>query len=171
MSGMAAPRLALRVRREGLFATGLLLAIHLGAAWAGEAPPPAGRSASAVTEIALERDCFGCAAGSMLVLRRSGTATYTITGKARHGTADHAAEGVVRPRDFDTLARLLVTQGFFEMRDEYGDPQQQDGEWVIVAAVRDGQRKHVFERNQAGPPSLQAIERAIDSVRVRIFGR
>ena len=59
-----------------------------------------------ITEISLERDCSGCATGSVLVLRRDGSATLTTTGKARLGTADRVAVGRVRSEDFEQLAQL-----------------------------------------------------------------
>jgi hypothetical protein len=133
------------------------------AAQSATAPP-----ARTITEITLERDCSGCPTGSTIVLRRNGTATHSLTGKARHGTTDRSAEGEVPSRDFDELARLLVSANFFELNDEYDDPTLVDGEWAIMTAIRDGERKTVLNRNHAGPETLATLERAIDALRVRI---
>lgn len=157
-----------RRRRNGFLAAAALLAPCLGPACVAATPSLDGPSAPSITEITLERDCFGCPTGSILVLRRSGAATYTITGKARHGTVDRAAKGVVRGKDFDGLARLMVSQGFFGLKEQYGDPERRDGEWTSIGATRDGQEKKVLDRGHAGPPSLAAIEKAIDALRARI---
>jgi hypothetical protein len=127
----------------------------------------AGRSA-AITEITLERGCSGCPTGSIVILRRSGVATLTLTGNARFGTGDRTSQGRVAPKDFEELARLLLSQGFFELKAEYSDPQTQDGEWAAIIAVRDGQERKVHARNHAGPPSLEAIQKAIEAVKARI---
>ena len=133
-----------------------------------DSPSPAASPVPAVNEITHERNCFGCPTGSILVLKRDGTATYTVTGNARQGTADRTSTGRIGREEFDSLARLLVARGFFAMQDEYADPQLRDGEWSSVTAVRGGVEKKVFERNHAGPASLQAIEKAIDAVRSRV---
>ena len=157
-----------RHRREGFVATGALLALHLSAGCSPGASPLAGPSAASVTEISMERDCFGCATGSLLVLRREGTANYTITGKARHGTVDQQFRGVAREEDFDRLARSVVSRGFFELNDRYEDPELRDGEWTSTTADRDGRKKTVLHRNHAGPPNLEEIEKAIDAARAAI---
>ena len=144
-----------------------LVSLVLGLAARADSPSPGAPPAPAVTEITLERNCFGCPAGSVLVLKRDGTATYTVTGNARQGTANRTATGRIGREEFDSLARLLVARGFFAMQDEYADPQLRDGEWSSVTAVRGGVEKKVFERNGAGPAGLKAIETAIDALRSR----
>jgi hypothetical protein len=125
-------------------------------------------AAAAITAISLERDCPGCPTGSTLVLRRDGTAIYTLTGKARLGTADQASRGKVAAQDFDRLAQLAVSQGFFALDDQYEDDQNQDGAWTTTAVTRGGQDKRVFRRDAAGPAALLALEKAIDALRARI---
>jgi len=127
------------------------------------APPVLG-----VTEITLERDCFGCSTGSILVLRRDGTATDTVTGKARAGTQNHVSRGKIRSVDFEKLARLMVSEGFFAFKDEYENPELRDGAWTTIGAVRDGQEKKIFRREHEGPGGLDGIEKAIDAVRTQI---
>lgn len=129
------------------------------------APAP---GAAATTEIRLERNCFGCPTGSVLVLRRDGTATLTTTGSKRAGTSNRTSRGRVSGTDFDQLARELTAQQFFELDDEYADPTLQDGQWSAISATRGGQEKSVHRRNGAGPRALDLIERAIDMVRARI---
>lgn len=133
----------------------------------GCAPVGAG-SPAAITEIALERDCAGCPTGSTLVLRRDGTAVYTVTGKARLGTEDQVSRGQFAAKDFDRLARLAETQGFFTLDELYEDGQNQDGAWATTRITRDGRDKSVFRRDAAGPPALLAVEKAIDALRAGI---
>lgn len=141
---------------------GCLLALLCGCAPVGAGPAPA------ITEISLERDCAGCATGSTLVLRRDGTAVYTVTGKARLGTEDQVARGRVAAKDFDRLAQLAVAQGFFALDDHYEDGQNQDGAWITTGITRGGQDKRVFRRDVAGPAALLAVEKAIEALRARI---
>lgn len=139
-----------------------LLALLGGCAPVGAGPPPV------ITEISLERDCAGCPTGSTLVLRRDGTALYTVTGKARLGTEDKVARGKVAAEDFDRLAQLAVSQGFFALEDQYEDGQNQDGGWITTGVTRGGQDKRVFRRDVAGPAALLAVETAIEALRARI---
>lgn len=124
--------------------------------------------ALAITEISLERDCFGCPTGSVVTLRRDGSATLTTTGKARHGTQDVVFEGKVSGTDFDELARLAVSSGFFNLGDTYEDPQTRDGSWTVTRVVRGKEDKRVFRRGDAGPPTLRVIETAINASVARI---
>lgn len=128
--------------------------------------PPAARHG--ITQIVVEHDCFGCATGWTLVLRSDGTATHTVTGHARHGTMDQVSTASIGAREFERLAALLVSRGFFAMKDEYGDPQTADGPWTSIAAVRGGREKKVVARGQAGPAPLRAIETEIEAVKARL---
>ena len=136
---------------------------------AGDASPPLNPpTASSITAIALERDCSGCPVGSVLTLGRDGTASYTLTGKARLGTEDQRFRGSIAAQDFDRLARLAVAQGFFELRDEYADPETQDGPWASLDIARGEPHKQVFRRGDAGPAALKTLEAAIEAARLRI---
>lgn len=158
-------------RRTALLA-GLIVVSVTPAEWLrASAQRPTKSSGAAITEIRLERNCFGCPAGSRLVLRRDGAATLTATGNARRGTADRSSRGRITSVDFDGLVRVLTTQGFFELENEYADPQLQDGDSSVIGVSRAGQEKTVSRRNGAGPPALDVIERAIEAVRSRTAWR
>ncbi|MEO5734586.1 MAG: hypothetical protein ABIN96_02500 [Rubrivivax sp.] len=129
---------------------------------AGTAAP----AAAAITEIEIERGCFGCATGTSLVLRHDGTALYTVTGNARHGTADRRSRASIAVADFDRLARQALQQGFFNWQDSYQDPRLQDGAWTVVRLRRGEQVRQVFERNGAGPQGFATLAQAIDAWKV-----
>lgn len=179
MSGLSAtPELHIASRPHGL-----RLVLALGFAGAGAvscaaSPPPVGEAASSparavapaaadITEIALERGCFGCAAGSLLVLRRDGTADHTVTGNARHGTADVRSRATIASADFEALAQQAVARGFYGWQDSYQDPQLADGAWTVLRLQRGDQARQVFERNQAGPAGLYDLTQAIESWQTR----
>jgi hypothetical protein len=115
-------------------------------------------------EITLERQCFGCEGPYTATLRSDGSATRVFHGNTRMGIAPRTLKGSVGRADFDRLATLLVTAGFFDLADSYRDPQIQDGQWVTTSAVRAGDRKSVLDSNRAGPPALDQIEKAIEAV-------
>ena len=136
---------------------------------AGEQPKSADKSAAAITEISLERNCFGCPTGSLLVLRRDGTATYTVTGSARQGTTDQVSQGKVSPKDFDRLTKMILASGFFDLAEEYGDPEQRDGKWAAISVTRGNQSKKVISREDSGPQPLQDLIKEIDQIGVDLF--
>jgi len=152
----------------------MLFALASGSGPLDAAPPSPSTTSSpagarhGLTQIVAEHDCFGCATGWTLVLRSDGTATHTLTGNARHGTVDQVKTASLGVREFDRLAALLVARGFFAMKDEYADPQTADGPWTSIAAVRAGREKKVFDRGEAGPAPLRAIETEIEAVRSRL---
>ena len=124
--------------------------------------------AAGITGITLERDCFGCPDAFVLVLRRDGTATYTVKGNARQGTQDAVSKGSVRAEDFDKLAQLVMAQGFFTLSDSYEDPQVRDGPWATASVTRGGVAKQVFSRDEAGPSALKAVLAGIEALKARI---
>lgn len=131
---------------------------------------PAGNAAG-ITSVTLERDCMGCASGTVFVLRRDGTASLTFTGKARMGTQTRLANGNVPVSTFDGLARLAVEQGFFRLEDSYEEAGLMDGAWSTLTIARGDQGKSVFRREDAGPQALKVIAAAIDALRAGIdFG-
>lgn len=132
------------------------------------AQPAATLSMNPITEISIERDCFGCASGWVLVLRRDGKAQRTLRGKARHRTQDIVMQGRVPLPDFESLARLIEAQNFFALVDEYQVPGLQDGPWTVVRVARGNLDKQVFRRDEAGPDALKQIEAAIDAVAARV---
>lgn len=121
-----------------------------------------------VTQISIERDCFGCAGGSLLVLRADGSAQRVQRGHARHGTVDVVTQGAGRVEDFAALARFVQAQQFFAMEDEYQDPDLRDGPWTLVSVTRGGQEKRVFRRDEVGPAALKLLELRIDAMAARI---
>jgi hypothetical protein len=121
----------------------------------------------AITEISIERDCSGCATGTVFVLRRDGTALLQVTGKARLGTQSTASLGSVSREDFDALARLALSLDFFKLNDSYEDPQLRDGAWSTLRVMRGAQDKRVFRRDEAGPAALRDFEAALDQLKAR----
>lgn len=132
------------------------------------APARTANAGRDITHIVLERDCFGCATGSVLELQRDGTAQLTVTGKARHRTQDRVSRGVVPAADFDAIARLAVAQGFFAWQDEYADATLQDGAWTTLRITRAEQAKQVFSREGAGPQGLKDLQAAVLALQARI---
>jgi hypothetical protein len=130
----------------------------------GTAGPRALSPASPISEVALERRCFGCDSEYKLTFRRDGTATRTSFGNARRGTADRSFKGAVSEADFAAVATLMQSEKFFELSDAYRDPGLADGEWATTSAVLDGRQKAVLNSNRAGPPALQKIEDALDAL-------
>jgi len=124
--------------------------------------------ATRITEIALERDCPGCLAGSVLTLRSDGAATYAVTGKSRFGSDTKVSKGSVSAADFKKVARLIVERGFFGLDDQYDDSAIKDGAWTTTRVTRDGQDKSIFRRDGSGPAALRDVERAIDAVKGKI---
>ena len=124
---------------------------------------PASPSPDSIAEIGQERDCTGCETGTRVTLRRDGTATMVSTGKARFGTTDRTSQGSLKAGDFQRLAALMVSKGFFGLQDEYRDPTVADGSWVTTTAAGE-QTKTVVDSNAAGPANLKEIEDAIEAV-------
>ena len=131
-------------------------------------PPRAAQTHMDITLIALESNCFGCATSSLLELRSDGTATFTVTGNARLGAASTSTKATLRRQDFDALALVAVSRGFFELSDTYADAQLQDGAWTITRMVRGGQDKSVFTRDEAGPANLKAVQAAIQALQSKL---
>ena len=129
---------------------------------------PAAPTAEAIAEIRQERECSGCDTGSAVTLKKDGTATFVRTGKSRFGTTDQAFTGTVAAADFQRLAALIVAKGFFEMQDEYRDPNLADGGFVTTTAQAEARTKTVVDSNGAGPAALREIEDAIEAVRASI---
>lgn len=145
----------------------------------GCASPTAGAgagtaSAGDITHITLERDCSGCPTGSVLVLGRDGEARRVLTGKARLGTDDRRYHAPLRREDFDALARLAASGGFFRLAARHEEAGLQDGPWSTLAIARQKpgeaaeQVHEVFRRGDAGPPELKALEAAIDALGQRL---
>lgn len=164
---MGLPFESLKWVHHGVFAL-LFAALSGCAAQVIAASAAAAPLAAGITEIRLEAGCFGCATGSSLVLRRDGSASFTVTGNARHGTADATSRATLALADFDALAERLVMLGYFGFDETYQDPEIQDGAWAAMSVVRNGMAKSVFRRNDAGPPSLSDAASAIEAAKMRL---
>jgi hypothetical protein len=121
---------------------------------------PAECCAASIEEIAIERLCRGCENRYKLTFRRNGGATLTRMG----GLSIHTCRGSVTAEAFGRLATLLQKQGFFELNESYFDPRAADGGTTRTTVVVDGRQKAVHNSNRAAPPSLTAIEDAIDAL-------
>ncbi len=132
---------------------------------AGQLTPP---SAADISEIRLERDCFGCPSGQVLLLRRDGSALLTHTGKARHRTEDRIEEGALSVSEFDQLAMQAMTQGFFVLDGSYEDADLRDGAWSQLRILHRCGEKTVFSREGAGPAALRALHARIEAVQAHI---
>lgn len=128
---------------------------------------PAANPSMQINQISIEHDCFGCASGSRLVLLRGGSAVLTLTGNARHGTVDKVSVATLPAAEFESVARLLIAQGFFDLDEAYENPDVQDGAWTAVSVQRGTQLKRVFWRNDAGPASLRTIAAAFGALQAR----
>src|SRR4051812_43328614 len=87
-------------------------------------------STRTITEVRMERGCFGCPTGSLLIVRNDGSLTYTVTGNARSGTSNQTSTGHVSKKTFARIARRIDGGKFYHLKSEYVDPQQQDGPWL-----------------------------------------
>jgi hypothetical protein len=117
-----------------------------------------------ITEIIIDRSCFGCATGSVVTLRSDGTVTRTKSGSERHGTSDVVSQSTMSVDGFNRLAQRFASSDFFELEEEYSDPELADGTWVAVSVRRSGGTKKVIARNDAGPSQLYELISAVDAV-------
>lgn len=120
----------------------------------------------AVTEITLERRCFGCGREYAISFRRDGNASRILFGNARSNTEDRGFTGHLDPGEFDALAELLRREGFFALEAEYPSIHSVDGEWSTTRAIA-SLTKAVLNVNGAAPDSLKRIEKAIDTLSER----
>src|SRR4051794_21358964 len=88
-----------------------------------------------ITEIRLERTpCFGSCPVDEVVLRPDGTATYVGT---RFVERPGRHEGTFDRAEYEKLAKLLESQGFFGLKDRYSVPET-DNPSLITSATRGG---------------------------------
>jgi hypothetical protein len=111
----------------------------------------------AIEELSLARDDFK-GFGYSVTFRHDGTATDT---RRRDRLPDQHFTGAVDPTEFDRVAGLVATSGFFALDERYGDRLPV----VVTTAVRQGQTKAVSNFGGAGPANLVAVETAIESLR------
>ncbi|RQO59859.1 hypothetical protein DBR47_10840 [Paucibacter sp. KBW04] len=130
--------------------------------------PSAAAALPQIQTITLERDCFGCSAGSRLQLQSDGQVSFTLTGKARHGTVDQISQGRLAAGDFERLCRLLQAQGFFELPERIEDGDTQDGAWTLISVSGPSLDKQVWRRSEKVPAALQEIEAALDALKAEL---
>jgi hypothetical protein len=119
---------------------------------------------AAITEIAIERRCFGCPNEQQLVFSRGGTATKVTFGNARRGTSDRRATAPVTPEQFDRLARAGLDAGFFSLDAEYRDPQVADGAWTMTTVTAGARTKSILDRDGRAPAALVRFQSEVDAV-------
>lgn len=124
-------------------------------------PDQSAVTAASITEISLERRCFGCPREGKVTLRRDGTATRVVFGNARAGTSDRESTAVLAGDAFQQLAAAVVSERFFDLGDEYRDPAVADGEWSVLTVAAGSRRKSVLNRNAMAPASFQRLESRI----------
>lgn len=120
-----------------------------------------------ITEITLERTrCYGPCPIYKVVLRRDGQSIYI--GK-EHVRRIGTYKTTVNKDDFDRLTHLLISRGFFDLKDKYVEGfSVQDISSDITSAVRNGKRKTVKRKTlsdhgpNSAPAVLREIEKAID---------
>jgi hypothetical protein len=121
-------------------------------------------SAESITEISLERRCFGCDREFKLTVKRDRTAMRTTFGNARQGTTDRQSTATMTAAAFDELAQRVVSEGFFQLSDEYRDPQVADGESAMTTVTAGGRQKTVLDRNGKAPAALQRIQARLEEL-------
>jgi hypothetical protein len=139
---------------------GFSIVLALFAAADASSTSDAGRTA-VISEVALERRCFGCKDAGKVIFRADGSAERVDFGSARARTEEQRFRGTVERGEFDRLAATFAREGFFDLEDSYEHARIQDGTSTTTSAVLDGRRKSVLSRNQAGPPALANIEKAV----------
>lgn len=127
------------------------------------------RIVDSITEISLDRGCFGCPNPYRLTLRRDGIAAMVYDGVARFGTVGRTLEASITNRDFLELAQLIVKGGFLDLLELYTHPTLMDGSTVVTTVtMSNGKKIVVTNRNEAGPQALREMESAIDAVGARL---
>ncbi len=120
--------------------------------------------AEAISEITLERHCFGCSREFKLVLRRDGTVTRTTFGNARLGTSDRESTATAAPAAFADLARVVIANELFDLLDVYRDPAMADGEWAVTTVTAGGRQKSVLDRDGLAPAALLRVQARIEDL-------
>ena len=99
----------------------------------------------------------------MTRVQQDGTATYSgrsyVTRLGTH-------RGQMARREFDRLAKLIQSAGFFGLREWY--PIGIDLPSAAITVVKDGRRKEVEYGETGSPTELWGIEMAIEALAARI---
>jgi hypothetical protein len=130
-------------------------------------PPPA----DSIEEISLAR---GCGLSDLeteprqLIFRRDGVATnttYHICDRCLPPIRQ-ALKSVLTRKQFTELVEVLFHERFFGLKDEYADRVSKNKKQcsaITNVIFRDG-RKSIGHTNDVGPPSVKAVENAIESL-------
>lgn len=146
------------VQTYSAFVALLLLTLTACAPTPADTRPP--DASAGITTITLERNsCLGCLIDKVL-LRADGTALYT--GKEHAERTGHFT-GSFRKEEFGTLAQWLASQGFFEMKMRYGDPDMHAPSQVI-RIVRNGREKFVINNERGRSEALWSMYKVIHGV-------
>jgi hypothetical protein len=127
-------------------------------------PDQSALTAASITEISLERRCFGCPRDGKVTLRRDGTATRVVFGNARAGASDRESTAVLAGDAFQQLAAAVVSERFFDLDDEYRDPAIADGESIVLTVVAGARQKSVLDRNTAAPAPFTRLASRIEKI-------
>jgi len=131
----------------------------LSSALAATAQRASAQDKDQITEVTLERTaCYGTCPIYKITLQSDGTIIYE--GKRfveMMGTYKGTAYG------FDRLAKLILAQNYFNLKDEYTRPIT-DNPSAITSVVRAGKRKTIVDYAGTGPIELWGIEMVIDGI-------
>ena len=64
---------------------------------------------------------------------------------------------------------MAVANGFFDLREEYGDPELRDGKWTAISITCGRQSKKVISREDSGPQALQQLIKEVDQMSLTLF--
>jgi hypothetical protein len=113
-----------------------------------------------IEEISLERvPGLGGTGTYTVVFRSDGTAHYRGSGEGKR-TGEFS--GIIDKENFARLAKLIQSQGFFDMADNY--PVRIDYPTATLRAIRDGKTKSVQADNVGGPTAWWGMVMAIDGL-------
>ncbi len=139
----------------------LLLLVTQAATAMAPADAPNPDTSGGITEIVLERTaCTRTCPVDTLVLRASGKAEYT--GRQNTSLTGEFA-GPLAKDEFDRLARWLVTEGFFDMKNSYGSSNAATA-GTVIRVTRGGERKSVTSHAPDQSLDLWSMGNAIRAV-------
>ncbi|HEX8891081.1 MAG TPA: DUF6438 domain-containing protein [Pyrinomonadaceae bacterium] len=112
-----------------------------------------------ITEVTLERTaCYGTCPIYKVTLSSDGTIIYEGERFVQMmGTYKGTAYG------FDRLAKLILAENYFNLKDEYTRPIT-DMPSAVTSVVRGGKRKTIVDYAGTGPVELWGIEMVIDGM-------
>lgn len=113
-----------------------------------------------IEEISLDRPSgLGSTSRSTVTFRSDGTAHFQGIGE---GIRTGDFEGILEKENFERLAKLLQSQGFFQMREEY--PVRIDHPTATLRVTRSGKTSAVRADNAGGPTAWWGMVRAVEGL-------